>query len=234
MSPPYLVIFVLLALLAVAAWMYRRVREEFRKMESDDPEVWEPEIARFEAEDGRTPPPRDAILFVGSSSIRFWRHLAEDMAPLTVIRRGFGGAKLHDVTHFADRIILPYRPSAIVLFAGTNDISGQANDKTPEALFADFTELAELIRGELPGTPLYYISMTPIPARREVWPSLREANEAIAKYAQQHPHLHFIDMTDAFLNASDQPRNDLFWWDKVHLNRKGYRIWAGRIRDRML
>ena len=37
-----------------------------------DPERWEDVIAAWEAEDRETPPPDGAIVFVGSSSIRFW------------------------------------------------------------------------------------------------------------------------------------------------------------------
>ena len=56
------------------------------------PERFAPEIAHFAEVDASTPPQSCAYLFVGSSSIRFWKSLAEDMAPYPTINRGFGGA----------------------------------------------------------------------------------------------------------------------------------------------
>ena len=88
------------------------------------PRPWEHSIRAFEARDRRRTPDQDAIVFVGSSSFTLWSSLEEDMAPLPVINRGFGGALIDDVVHYADRIVVPYQPSAVVLFAGTNDIAG--------------------------------------------------------------------------------------------------------------
>jgi len=87
------------------------------------PNLWEEAIAQFEQQDREQFPPGNAILFVGSSSIKMWKTLAEDFAPLTVINRGFGGSRIEDSIHFADRIIIPYNPSVIVLYAGDNDIA---------------------------------------------------------------------------------------------------------------
>ena len=44
-----------------------------------------PEINAFEHQNATTDYSKDAILFIGSSSIRLWKTLAEDMAPYTVI-----------------------------------------------------------------------------------------------------------------------------------------------------
>ena len=132
-------------------------------MFSGDPSVWEPEIAAFEREDRESPPPRDAILFVGSSSIRFWDELAGDMAPMTVIRRGFGGAKLSDLAHFADRIIVPYQPRAIVIHAGGNELTEAPGNvrRTPEEAHADFELLVSDIRSALADVPIYFLALRP-------------------------------------------------------------------------
>lgn len=65
----------------------------------DLPEVkaWEKEIIKFEQLDRTESYPNDAILFAGSSSIRLWSTLADDMAPYSVIQRGFGGSELSDL-----------------------------------------------------------------------------------------------------------------------------------------
>src|SRR5690349_21577675 len=96
------------------------------------------EIRKFEESDRNHPPPKAAVLFVGSSSIRLWDTLAKDFPDQTVLNRGFGGSQIADSTRYADRIILPYRPKKIVLYAGDNDL---AAGKSPQQVFADFKEL---------------------------------------------------------------------------------------------
>lgn len=99
----------------------------------DLPEVkaWETEIVKFEVSDRKETYPNDAILFAGSSSIKLWSTLAEDMSPYPVIQRGFGGSRLSDLAVYAERIFKPHPCRAIVLFVA-NDISGSDRDKSPD------------------------------------------------------------------------------------------------------
>jgi hypothetical protein len=75
------------------------------------PEVkfWEKDIEKFEQLDKSEKYPDDAILFAGSSSIRLWASLEEDMSPYHVIQRGYGGAKLSDFAVYAQRIFNPHK-----------------------------------------------------------------------------------------------------------------------------
>lgn len=43
-------------------------------------EKWEKEIAAFEKADATNPPPKGAILFIGSSTIRMWKNLNDLIA----------------------------------------------------------------------------------------------------------------------------------------------------------
>ncbi len=225
---------VFIGLIVIALiWLYRMYRQEMAKLENPDPTVWESVIKKFEQEDRGKGIPQDAVLFVGSSSIRFWRKLKQDMAPIPVIQRGFGGSQLNDLIHYADRVILPYHPKAIVLFIGTNDITGRTNDKTPDQVLSDFKILTGIIRQALPETPIYFISMTPTTARWQVWSKLHEANQRIAAFAQTQNELYFLNTTEQFLSKNGTPRRDLLWWDGLHLNRKGYEIWANLLRERL-
>src|SRR5438477_11635492 len=79
------------------------------------------EIAAFEAKDKTSPPPENEIVFVGSSSIRLWKS-TEAFPDLKIINRGFGGSQLSDSVRYAERIILPYKPRIVMVFAGGNDI----------------------------------------------------------------------------------------------------------------
>ena len=71
-----------------------------------DPKRFDADIAAFESEDRATPPPRRSVLFVGSSSIRYW-DLARAFPGKRVIKRGFGGSHVSDNIYFAHRILVP-------------------------------------------------------------------------------------------------------------------------------
>ncbi|UZR98062.1 GDSL-type esterase/lipase family protein [Chondrinema litorale] len=220
-------------LLIGSGWMAYLINNEFEKLESDNPNVWEDAIRQFEVEDKSTNYPKDAVLFVGSSSIRFWNTLKEDMAPIPVIKRGFGGAKLNDVIHFADRIIFPYQPKKIVLFAGTNDLSGRPNDKTPEQILADFVKLIDKIHRELPKTEIYYLPITPTNSRWEIWPQAKKANQLIQTYAQKYAFIHFIETSNYFINKQGKLIDNYLWFDGIHLNTKGYQLWTKLIKEKI-
>ena len=190
---------------------------------------WEWTISRFESQDRLHPPLPGAIVFTGSSSITFWKTLEEDMAPLRAINRGFGGSKIDQVAGFADRIVIPYGPRAVVLFAGTNDIAGP-KPGTAEQVFQGYLAFVEKVRAALPEVPVYYISITPAPSRWKLWPIARAANELIRAYASAHRHLHFIDLTDAILGPSGEPDRSLFRIDKLHPNERGYARWTAVVK----
>src|SRR5688500_6860726 len=119
---------------------------------------FEKEIRAFEEADRREAPPRGTVLFVGSSSIRMWKTLEKDFPKLTVINRGFGGSTIRDSIRYAERIVIPYQPKRIVLYAGDNDI---AQGKTAEQVFADFKEFVTTVRGKLPGVRVDFIAIKP-------------------------------------------------------------------------
>jgi lysophospholipase L1-like esterase len=213
----------LIPLMGLTVWRF------FRMLMSDDPAIWAKEIANFQKQDRDAPPPEGVILFVGSSSIRFWQTLEHDMAPLPVMNRGFGGAKIKQVTYYADQIVMPYHPKAVVLFAGTNDL-GRFNTKTAQEVFEGYVEFVNTIHKALPQTPIYYIAITPTPSRWKIWPITHEANQLIKSYTGTDNLLHFIDMTNKILGPDGRPRRDLFKWDRLHPNERGYAVWTASIK----
>src|SRR5437870_4177387 len=66
---------------------------------------WEKQVAAFEKKDQEKTPPRDGVVFVGSSTIRLWK-LDKSFPELHALNRGFGGSQLADSVHFAPRIVL--------------------------------------------------------------------------------------------------------------------------------
>ena len=187
--------------------------------------VWEADMQRFEAADAQSPPPRGGVLFIGSSSIRFWDTLAQDFPGVPVINRGFGGSELRDSTWYADRIIVPYAPRQILIYAGDNDLNA---GRTPQQLRADFIAFVERVRRDLPKAKIAYISNKPSPSRAQLLPVQREANTLIAAEAKRLG-VDYIDIFTPMLDATGQPDESLFIEDRLHMNRAGYVIWQRAI-----
>ena len=202
-----------------------------RESEGLPPSTWEASIEAYEAADAQSPPAPGSIVFVGSSSILLWDTLSEDMAPMQVLNRGFGGSVIAHVTHFADRIVLPYEPSAIVLYAGDNDIAfGLSADCT----LRDFEVFAEHVHAAAPAIPIYFISIKPSPSRADLWNEMERANYLVEARTTTDPALHFIDVSEAMFDQRGQPNGKLFGEDGLHMNAAGYQLWTSIVRPRLV
>jgi lysophospholipase L1-like esterase len=186
---------------------------------------WERDIAAFEAADRASPPPKGCIVFVGSSSIRLWKTLAEDFPRLPVLNRGFGGSQLADAVKFADRIIIPYAPREVVIYSGGNDINA---GKSPQIVYGDFVALVTQLRSRLPDARLVFISCQASPSRWKQVQKIRQFNGLVASYCRRHD-VTFIDTFPLMLGPDGQPRADLFAADRLHMNERGYAIWKQTI-----
>lgn len=184
-------------------------------------------IENMEQEDATRSKRENEVLFIGSSSIRFWTSLAIDFDPIPVINRGFGGSTLPEVYHYADRIILPYHPKLIVLYCGENDIAEKAS---PTQAFDAFKKLDQLIEEKLPDTKLIYIAMKPSIARWNLWEQYQAGDRMIHDYIKTKNNRYFVDCGPLMLNASGQPDSSIFVEDMLHLNEKGYAAWTSLLK----
>jgi lysophospholipase L1-like esterase len=196
---------------------------------SNTPKIWALNIKMFEVLDKITPPSKDIIVFTGSSSITFWYSLEKDMAPLPVINRGFGGSRINDVVYYADQIVTPYHPRAVVLFAGTNDIAGP-KPKSAQDVYQGFLAFRKAVHSQLPQVPIYYVSITPTPSRWELWHIAEKANSLIKAYCETDKYLHFFELSSQFLSPEGTPDRSLYKMDRLHPNKKGYAIWTSVIK----
>lgn len=228
----FIVIPLILIMTAIAGVLY--LHKYYPGIASGIPLYWEKSIRLFENYDKQHPPKKGEIVFVGSSSIKFWQSLSRDMAPLITIRRGFGGCRISDVVFYTDRIVTPYEPRAVVLFAGTNDLMGSIWDKSPEQILHHYKKFVSKVHKKLPLTSIYYLSITPTRARLRYWPTANRANTLIKEYCAAHKRLYFIDTTDAIMGNDGLPRDDLFIADDLHLNEKGYALWTSLIKPHLM
>lgn len=189
----------------------------------EGPERWEKDIATFEVRDTQSPPPDGVLLFVGSSSIRMW-DLKNSWPKATSLNNGFGGSTLADSIHYFDRLVAPYDPSAIMIYAGDNDV---AKGLSAKETAADFKKLANLIEDKFPEVPVIYIAIKPSRKRWEMWPTMDKANKQIAKQCKKDPQLYFADIAAPMLEGAEgAPGNDWFIEDGLHLSASGYTRWT--------
>ncbi len=192
------------------------------------------EIAAFEAADKKSPPPPGGVVFVGSSSIRFWTTLSQDFPDLPVINRGFGGSQLADSIRYADRIVLPYKPKMIVLYAGTNDLNA---GKSPEQVLKDFQTFADKVHRALPRTRLVYLAINPSVARWSQEAKTLETNLLIKRFIEsvaRSQKLSYLDAHQRLLDAQGKPRPGILRADGLHLNAKGYQEWTKILKPQLM
>lgn len=185
--------------------------------------AWEQDMRDFAASDAANPPPRDAVLFIGSSSIRMWETLAQDFPGTPVINRGFGGSEVRDSTWYADRIVTPYKPRQIVFYAGDNDLN---SGRSPQQVAADVQAFIARVRRDLPGVPVVYLSIKPSPSRANLLPQIRQANALIQQRTAQMRDVRYVDVFTPMLGPDGQPRPALFREDMLHMTADGYALWT--------
>lgn len=184
---------------------------------------WQASMDAFAAADRLHLPQPDGLLFVGSSSIRFWARVAQDFESMpVVINRGFGGSTMADCQHFVRQLVVQYRPRQIMVYAGDNDL---AEGRTPAQVLESFQGFVRAVRAELPQARIGYISIKPSPARAALLPQVHEANALLRAYVVTLPNADFIDVITPMLDAQGRPRAELYGPDRLHMNAAGYALW---------
>jgi monoterpene epsilon-lactone hydrolase len=183
------------------------------------------EFESFLSDDLGSPTAPCGIVFTGSSSIKLWESLSEDMAPMKVLNRGFGGSTIPEIDDNFDRVITPYRPRAIFFYAGENDISFGRKPQDVLDAFARFMQLKERALGDV---PVYFLSLKPSKLRMTEIPAQQEANRLMKRFAATRQDLHYVDVASAMLDHGQL--RDIYRPDGLHMTAEGYRIWTGILR----
>ena len=198
---------------------------------------WESQIKEFEKLDKAETFPDDYILYLGSSSIRLWDSIHQDMAPYKSVQRGYGGAHFYDLIHFTDRIVEPHKNSKAIVCFVANDLTGIYDEPsvkvTPRQVKRLFVYFTRQVRDIAPETPIFLIEITPAPSRWNFWEKTSRANGLMQAYCESHENLYFIETSKAFLDENQEPRPELFVEDQLHLNRDGYQLWSQIIKSNL-
>lgn len=188
------------------------------------------EISRFQAEVDKliagdsAIDKKNIILFTGSSSIRVWTSLKTDFPKHNVLNRGFGGSQMADMVIHADQLILSYHPKQIFIYEGDNDINAE---KSAGEILHEADKLLSLIRKKLPRkVEVVFISAKPSLIRWQLKDKYLDYNRKLEQWTKRQKNAAFIDVWTPMLDADGNVLKDLFIEDGLHMNKKGYEIWA--------
>jgi lysophospholipase L1-like esterase len=182
---------------------------------------FESEVTALEAKLSQLSISSGQIVFYGSSSIRLWKSLQQDFSGYAVLNCGFGGSRLSDCVRYANRLVIPRKPSAIVIYAGDNDL---ASGTPPEKVFQSFKQLFAIFRTYSPSIPIAFVSVKPSPARLMFLENILKFNRLVGDFLQTQPETEYIDVCSDMLGQDRKPIQSLFVSDQIHLSPAGYQI----------
>lgn len=212
---------------SMADWLYTQLKIVKGKNE-EGVLRYEKDILVFDSLNSVEKKDDKAILFLGSSYIRLWKNIREDIKYDKIIHRGFGGCNLRDVAYYVKRIVYPHNPKAIFIYVG-NDITASEKDKTPDQVLELYKYVVKTIREKYPTVPITWLAISPSEKRWAKWNEVQQANALIKAFCDANPHLYFIDSGNKFLGKDGQPITSLYRDDKLHYNEEGYKVWGKNI-----
>jgi len=168
-------------------------------------------------------------VFVGSSTIRNW-DLAASFPEFKTINRGFGGSEMADSTRFVDRIVVPYSPRVVVVYAGDNDMMNTPS----EEIAIQFERFVRAVHAKLPDTRILYIGIKPSLLRWAQVDRMRVVNDMIRKFCERDDRVGFVDTDQVMLGWDEKPRKELYVADGLHLTPLGYQILTALVRPYLL
>lgn len=191
--------------------------------------MWRPEINLLKERVQTQSANQQVTAFYGSSSIRLWEELSEDLAPHHVINLGFGGSSYHWCDHFFEEVFEHLRPTEIILYAGDNDLGN--NIPEVEILF-NVERILKKIEAKYGSLKVSIISVKPSPDRLYLKENIESLNAALESLILSRPKGRFINIYDSML-TNGMVRPELYLEDELHMNRKGYEIWKEVVKKHL-
>lgn len=227
-------VFIIIAVISCGQTQPEKKRHRLVRIEDrvyDSSMKWASAMKDFQEADAENPPADDTIVFVGSSSVRMWSTLSQDMAPLPVINRGFGGSRFEDVNYFISNLVWDYEPEIVVVYEGDNDVA--ADGDSPQAVLSNYLKFVELTHSQLSNTLIYFLSIKPSPSRAASWNDMQAANALIKDYTTHDDRLFYLDVSTPMLDKNGEMMTNIYLADDLHMNAEGYTIWTDVVKPAM-
>ena len=191
---------------------------------------YEDEIKRLETV-GQQTGHKAGTIFYGSSTIRLWDSLEEDLPNLQPLNLGFGGSTLAACVWFFDRVMQGYQPKQLVVYAGDNDLG---DGRHPEEIFIFFQQLAARAREHFGDMPCYFISLKPSVSRWHMADQFKFTNNLIeTEIKSYNNNWQFIDIFKEMIDPAGHPKREYYLDDGLHLSENGYKLWKKLIDERI-
>ena len=193
------------------------------------------------------------ILFWGSSLFTRWSE-AYDNIPLeevilgkdgstVAVNHGIGGATAEELLFYYPRMVQPWKPRALLIYAFPND---SAAGYSPFEVMALKAKLLDHARAHMPGIRFYLLGVnlrTKYLDEGGLWDTtenrMLQHNELLEDYCRRHDDCTYLAIHKSPLffarpeDAGDykKTRRDIFVEDGIHFNREGYALFTQFIRD---
>ena len=191
---------------------------------------WQAEIRQLREKSKAKQHESGLIAFYGSSSIRLWEDMEEDLIPHNVINLGFGGSSYRWCDHFFEEVFEFVQPSKIILYAGDNDLGGG----TPhQEILGHILSLLNKIKRSYGSLPIGLISVKPSPDRLHLKEKIETLNSELLSISRHLRAGSYINIYREMLNFDGTLRPELFLEDQLHLNTKGYKLWKKVVKDHL-
>lgn len=200
----------------------------YQVAQAQDPARFQQSVDQITKANAGLPPSENLIIFTGSSSIRGWKDIAAYFPDKNILNHGFGGSQTSDLIHYADELILDYKPKKVFIYEGDNDISA---GKSTEVIMKDINTLVGMINEASPRTEIFLISAKPSISRWHLQEKYLDLNQKMKEYSQARDKVEYVDIWTTMLDETGKPKADIFLEDKLHMNKAGYDLWAEVIKE---
>lgn len=188
-----------------------------------DPLRFKNEVEKLRQVDYDYDTAKEVIVFTGSSSIRMWADLQDYFPNHQIIRNGFGGSQMSDLAFYADDLILDHSPDKVFIYEGDNDLVA---GKTPAEIMTTTVDLVEKIEQNLNDVEIVLIAAKPSVSRWSLKEKYEELNRRFEIYSSKKDNVTYADVWTVMLDEAGKPKKEIFLSDSLHMNKKGYDLWA--------